>query len=81
MKAYFTPHFQRSYQKLTKEVQRALDKQVVYLLEDVRYPSLRAKKFDEKQNIWQMRVTSDYRAYFEIKEGVFIFYEVRVHDD
>jgi hypothetical protein len=33
---------------------------------DLRHPSLRAKKFDESQNLWQSRVNRDWRFYFVI---------------
>ena len=81
MRASFTLHFQRSYQKLSREIQDAFDKQAKHLFRDMRYPSLRVKKFDEKRNIWQLRVTGSYRAYFEIQEGVFLFHEIKTHSD
>ena len=55
MSASFTPHFQRNYQKLPKEIQAAFDKQLVLLLKNLRHPSLRAKKYDEGRNVWQAR--------------------------
>ena len=81
MKAQFTPNFQRSYLKLPEEIQEAFDKHAAYLLRDLFHPSLRAKKYYEKRNIWQMRVTGSYRAYFEIKGERYIFHEVGPHKD
>ena len=81
MKAAFTPHFQRSYQKLPPSIQATFDKQATLLLKDLRHPSLRAKKYDEKRDIWQVRVTGSYRCYFEIKGDYYIFHEVRLHKD
>ncbi|GEM_PF-2669927 len=57
MNASFTPHFRRSYQKLPKEIQAAFDKQLVLLLQNLRHPSLRTKKYDEGRDLWQARVT------------------------
>jgi len=68
MKAFFTPHFHQSYQKLPEEVKKVFIKQLHYLLKDLRHPSLRAKKYDEMQDIWQARVTKSYRFYFEQSE-------------
>jgi len=81
MKVYFTPHFHRSHHKLSVNTKKAFDKQMVYLWRDINHPSLHAKKYDEKRNIWQIRVTSRHRAYFEIKEGVFIFHEIKAQSD
>lgn len=81
MNSAFTPHFQRSYHKLPDEIQSAFDKKLELLLRDIRHPSLRAKKYDEGKNIWQMRITGDYRVYFEIKGHLYIFHEIRSHTD
>ena len=81
MKASFTPHFQRNYQKLSKKIQAAFDKQLVYLLKNPRHPSLRVKKYDEGRNLWQARVTKNHRFYFEIKKDLYIFHEIDPHKD
>jgi len=81
MRIYFTHHFQRNYQKLPKEVQSSFDKQLAYLLKNMRHPSLRAKKYDESRSLWQARVTDSYRFYFEIKGNSYIFHEIRAHKD
>ena len=36
------------------------------LVENFRYPSLRAKKYDESRNIWQARINRDWRFYLII---------------
>lgn len=81
MRASFTSHFQRSYYKLPQKIQVAFDKQLVLLLQNLRHPSLRMKKYDEGRDLWQARVTGSYRCYFEIKDDYYIFHEIRAHDD
>ena len=81
MNASFTPHFKRSYQKLPKEIQAAFDKQLVLLLQNLRHPSLRTKKYDEGRDLWQARVTGGYRCYFEIRNSRYTFHEIRAHDN
>ena len=80
MNVFFTPHFQRSYNKLSVKIQKAFDKQFGFLLRDIRHPSLRVKKYDESRGLFQGRVTGDYRFYFEIKKDSYIFHEIRPHD-
>lgn len=46
-----TPHFLRSYQKASEPIRKSFDKQVTLLLSDPHHPSLRAKKYDEKNHI------------------------------
>jgi hypothetical protein len=36
------------------------------LRQNLRYPSLKAKKYNEEKGIWQGRVNRDYRFYFQI---------------
>ena len=74
-----TPHFLRSYHKAPKHIQRAFDKQVTRLLQDRGHPSLRAKKYDESRDLWQARVTLDWRFYFTIEDGTYVLHELRRH--
>ena len=39
-------------------VQRAFEKQLRFLAADLHYRSLRAKKYNESQDLWQARVTN-----------------------
>ena len=54
------------YTEFPARLQTRVDKQLHYLLDDIRHPSLDAKKYDERRDIWQARVTRDYRMYFRI---------------
>jgi len=56
-----TTHFDRAYAKAPKKIQDALQKQALLLLQDLRHPSLRAKKYDEGKDLWQARVTQSWR--------------------
>jgi hypothetical protein len=79
MRLLFTAHFTRAYKKAPKEIQRAFDKQSLLLLQNLRHPSLRAKKYDEGEDKWQARVTGDWRFYFRIVDGSYIVTEIISH--
>ena len=64
MKLGFAPHFQERVQGFPAEVRKKFYKQVGYLLRDIRHPSLHAKKYDERNGIWQARVDNHIRFYF-----------------
>jgi len=49
------------------------------LVQDIRHPSLRAKKYDEAQDIWQARVNQDWRFYFQIEGGTYILLDIMKH--
>lgn len=79
MKIVYTPRFKRSFRDFPREIRKKFAKQVDYLLIDVRYPSLHAKKYDEQRNIWQARVDRNIRFYFTIHSDTYILLEIRVH--
>jgi mRNA-degrading endonuclease RelE of RelBE toxin-antitoxin system len=61
MTASFTLRFCKQYQNLSAQHQAKFDKQLAFLLSNIRHPSLRAKKYDEANAIWQARVDDGYR--------------------
>jgi mRNA-degrading endonuclease RelE of RelBE toxin-antitoxin system len=79
MRLLFTAHFSRAYKKAPKEIQQAFDKQSLLLLQNLRHPSLRAKKYDEGEDKWQARVTGDWRFYFRIVDDSYIVTEIISH--
>lgn len=81
MKSESSKHFDRSFEKFPSGIQKIFDKQVRLLLVDIRYPSLRAKKYDETQGIWQARVTNNVRFYFTIEGDTYYLIEIEKHTD
>lgn len=79
MKVRYTPHFKRSYLSLSKEIKKKFKKQIKYLLNNLRHPSLWAKKYDEERNIWQARVNQGYRFYFSIEKDTYILLNIKRH--
>lgn len=67
MRLDYSPQFLRSYAKSPSRIQKLFQKQVALLLQNLRHPSLRAKKYDEARNIWQARVDGGWRFYFQIR--------------
>ncbi|MBI2055131.1 MAG: hypothetical protein HYT39_03480, partial [Candidatus Sungbacteria bacterium] len=63
----FLDQFKNQLILLPKEIQKKFNKQFNFLLNDLRHPSLRAKKYGGVGNVWQARVDNDYRFYFEIR--------------
>ena len=79
MRLLRTKHFVRNYSKAPKAIQRAFDKQMLLLLEDLHHPSLRAKKYDEGNSLWQARVNRDWRFYFVIEDDTYIVTSIIPH--
>ena len=79
MKLRYSPRFLRSYRAAPAQIQKAFDKQILLLVESLRHPSLRAKKYDEARNIWQARVTRDWRFYFTMEGDTHHLHEIKIH--
>lgn len=56
MKLFFPPKFKKELRNFPKEIRRKFYKQAGFLLKDLKYPSLHAKKYSETLNIWQARI-------------------------
>ena len=79
MKLLYSQHFLRSYNAAPVRIQRAFDKQASLLAQNLRHPSLRAKKYDESTGMWQARVTRDWRFYFTIEGSACHLHEIKSH--
>jgi len=79
MKLDFAPHFLRNYRKAPAAIQQAFDKQSGLLLQDLHHPSLRAKKYGVRGDVWQARVNAAWRFYFTIDGDTYRIHEIQVH--
>lgn len=50
-----------------------------YLMNDLRHPSLHAKKYDEAEEVWQARVDQNVRFYFIIDGNTYVLLEIKKH--
>lgn len=72
MKFLFTKKAQKDYEEFSPKLKKLIDKQITALLENIRHPSLRAKKYDESRDVWQMRVSRDYRLFISRLKMMYI---------
>lgn len=74
-----TRRSERDYRGTSNTIQRAFDKQVRLLVNDLHHPSLRAKKYDEANDVWQARVNRDWRFYFRIEGDLYTIVTIVPH--
>ena len=79
MQLYYTERFRPSFADAPLRVQKQCDKQLALLAQDLRPPSLRAKKYDESRDIWQGRVNASWRFYFKIDGDSYYLLDVMPH--
>lgn len=79
MKFRLTDKAERDYNALLPSFQARVDKQLALLLQNLRHPSVQAKKYDEARDLWQGRVTRDYRFYFQIDGDTYVILAITKH--
>jgi len=79
MRALIAEKFADQLANAPPEVQRAFARQLAHLLRDLRHPGLYAKKYDEARDLWQARITRDWRFYFRIERDIYILETVIAH--
>lgn len=79
LKLLYSKKFLRSYQKLPRNIQKKVDKQIKFLLKDFFYPSLRTKRMGGLHK-WEARVNGSYRFTFDKDNDTLILRTVGPHD-
>ncbi len=79
MKYVLTKTTEKQYWKLSKKNRGLFIKQIDFLLEDFRHPSLNSKKYDERINLWQARINKSNCFYFIIQNNAYIIVSIRKH--
>ena len=79
MKIRFNPIASRAFAGSPAPIQKAFLKQAAFLIQNLRHPSLRAKKYDEANNLWQARVNKDWRFYFVIEDDTYVILDIIPH--
>ncbi len=74
-----TQLFLRNYADAPLHVQRAVERKIILLLQNLRHPSLRAKKYDEARDIWQARVNGGWCFYFQIEGDTYYLLNITPH--
>ncbi len=69
----------KQYRALPLALQKKADKQFKYLLEDFRHPSLKVKKYQGYDSLWQGRIDKGYRFYFHIIDPHYIIISIINH--
>ncbi len=72
--------FDRDYARLPQQIQDRVDKQLALLLTNPRHPSLRIQKMKGQREIWEGRVSEDYRFTFKIVGDTCRLRRVGTHD-
>ncbi len=75
-----TNRFVKDYAALPDDLKARTEKALFRLLENPQYPSLRAKKMEGREEIWEIRVSDSYRLTFQLIENTYILRRVGTHE-
>jgi len=76
----WTPLFANDFQNLPGEVQARAERTIRLLAENPRHPSLRSKKMQGVENIWEVSVTLSYRITYEVRGETLVLRRIGTHD-
>jgi mRNA-degrading endonuclease RelE of RelBE toxin-antitoxin system len=72
--------FERDSVRLPEQVLALVEKAIRLLAENPRHPSLRTKKMKGTEDIWEIRITRDYRITLQWEADLIILRRVGTHD-
>lgn len=70
----------RRVSKFPVNIQRKLEKQLMFLIEDVRHPSLHARKMSGEINKYEARIDYHYRFTYAMSNDTVTILAVGLHD-
>lgn len=79
MRVVLTRRAARDLDRLPPPLQSRVRKQLELLLENLRHPSLRAKKYEGEDDLWQARVNRDYRFFFTVEGNTYVILTIVPH--
>jgi len=80
MRILFTGPGVRMYGRLPLAIRKKVDRQLHQLAQDLRHPSVHAKKMSSVGDIWEGRIDDNHRLTFQIVEDAIVVRKVGTHD-
>ena len=78
-KFIWLPRFKRNYKKLTPQSQKRINRALLQMELDLKYPSLEVKKLKGTNSIWEARASKSLRITFNLKGNVIILRTIGEH--
>ena len=81
MRLEYTDRFQQAYNDLTDQDAERVKKALRWLVENPRQPSLRVKRVQGTDRIWETRASLSIRLTFEMHGDLIVLRNVGAHDE
>lgn len=72
--------FKEDYKKLPQNIQKRTDKKITLLINNPHHPSLRIKKIQGTEDVWEGRITKRIRFTFQIIKDIYILRRIGEHN-
>lgn len=79
MEIIFTKRARKDFADLSPQLKAQARKQLALLQQNLRHPSLAAKKYGGADDLWQGRVNRDYRFYFRVIDDTYLILMIIPH--
>ena len=79
MTVYRSKLFLKHYVRLPEALQKKVDRQIMCLCQNLRHPSVRAKKLEGTADVWEARVDYHVRMTFHIDADALVFRDLGTH--
>ena len=76
----FTNTFKKNYKNLPLNIQKAFNRKLELLLQDMSHPSLKVKRIQGTSDRWEGSETMKYRFTFQLQGTTLIFRTIGTHD-
>lgn len=81
MSILWSSKFKRNYKRLPAPIRKKFQKQLAFFLDNVKHPSLRVKKMEGREYVWEARIDKFYRFTFQKEGKNLILRTVGPHDE
>lgn len=80
MKVNLTQSYINDFKKLPVKIQLKAKQQILKLAQNIRHPSIRARKMVNQKNTWEGRIDQSYRFTFKIEDNTLVFRRIGTHE-
>lgn len=80
MKVVHTEVFKKDFQELPKTIKERAVTKLELFVDNSHHPSLQVKKMEGHLDIWEGRITGNYRFTFQIVKDTYFFRRIGTHD-
>ena len=80
MRVVYTKAFKKDFQEFPKAIQKIAETKLEFFVDNFRHQSLQVKKMEGYPDIWEGRISGNYRFTFQIIKDIYFLRRIGTHD-